>query len=165
MFAILLQPKTIAAIRAKQIQEKNVMQNNKYAQSNCTLRVVTTQGTAFCFAWISLRSSYCGQSQHFLARRTAEPQNRRTAEPQNRRTAEPQNRRTAEPQNRRTAEPQNRRTAEPQNRRTAEPQVGRTRFQQGVRLACAEQVPSKCRARHTPFFGRNTKKGFLLDIL
>ena len=93
------------------------MQNNKYAQSNCTLRVVTTQGTAFCFAWISLRSSYCGQSQHFLARRTAEPQ------------------------------------------------VGRTRFQQGVRLACAEQVPSKCRARHTPFFGRNTKKGFLLDIL
>ena len=149
MFAILLQPKTIAAIRAKQIQEKNVMQNNKYAQSNCTLRVVTTQGTAFCFAWISLRSSYCGQSQHFLARRTAEPQNRRTAEPQNRRTAEPQNRRTAEPQ----------------NRRTAEPQVGRTRFQQGVRLACAEQVPSKCRARHTPFFGRNTKKGFLLDIL
>ena len=141
MFAILLQPKTIAAIRAKQIQEKNVMQNNKYAQSNCTLRVVTTQGTAFCFAWISLLSSYCGQSQHFLARRTAEPQNRRTAEPQNRRTAEPQ------------------------NRRTAEPQVGRTRFQQGVRLACAEQVPSKCRARHTPFFGRNTKKGFLLDIL
>ena len=46
------------------------MQNNKYAQSNCTLRVVTTQGTAFCFAWIGLRVSYCGQRKHALDRRT-----------------------------------------------------------------------------------------------
>ena len=53
-----------------QIQEENVMQNNKYAQSNCTLRVVTTQGTAFCFAWIGLRASYCGQRKHVLDRRT-----------------------------------------------------------------------------------------------